>query len=413
MTVGPLHIFLSFLKLGFTAFGGPVAHLAFFRAEFVEAKKWLSEEDYTELVALCQFLPGPASSQVGLAIGYLRGGYLGSVLAWTAFTLPSAIILVILALSYSSLGSSVPTGLLLGLKAVTVAVVVQALWGMSRAILISKLHKTIAVVSAVSLLYFNLIWLPIVLIACSALVGLVLFKSESNSDAQHPSSSLFDHISKGRKSGFVWLSVFVVSLITLALLAHLYPDSGIALFDAFFRTGAMVFGGGHVVLPLLEVETVQRAWIEKEAFLVGYGATQAMPGPVFTFSAYLGALSNLPAEHAQHPSFLFGVELKNALLALLGIFLPSFFMVYAALPFWKILRTNTRIKSALIGINACVVGILLAALYDPIITTALGSLDGSSKQIIAILFAYLALAVWKLPPWLVVIAGALLGLIYY
>jgi chromate transporter len=381
-------VFLVFLKLGFTAFGGPVAHLAFFREEFVVRKKWVTESDYSEIIALCQFLPGPASSQVGLTIGLSRAGYLGSIAAWLGFTMPSAVMLLLLALVYSNYGDIIPSGLLTGLKIVTVAVVAQAVWGMSKSICTDATRITIMLFSAVSLLLLQSIYAPLLVIFIGGILGVLLFKPALDL----VKSDLIFSIS--RFSGTVWFLIFLLLMFGLPVLQLVVNEPVIDIISAFFRSGSLVFGGGHVVLPLLESEMVKTAWVSKEAFLAGYGATQAVPGPLFTFSAFLGGVLNGPI------SGVFG-----GLLALFSIFLPSFLLVYAILPFWQNLRTKPRIRAALVGINASVVGILFAALYQPVFV---GGVSGTN-DFIGVIVAFAALMYWRLPPWLVVIAGGTIG----
>ncbi len=383
-----IDVFLVFLKLGFTAFGGPVAHLAFFREEFVVRKKWVTESDYSEIVALCQFLPGPASSQVGLTIGLSRSGYLGSISAWLGFTLPSAILLLLLALGYSHYGDIIPSGLLTGLKIVTVAVVAQAVWGMAKSICTDTTRITIMLCSAAALLLFQSIYAPLLVIFIAGILGVLLFKPALDL----VKSDLIFSIS--RFSGTVWFLIFLLLMFGLPVLQLVVNEPVIDIISAFFRSGSLVFGGGHVVLPLLESEMVKTAWVGKEAFLAGYGATQAVPGPLFTFSAFLGGVLNGPI------SGVFG-----GLLALFSIFLPSFLLVYAILPFWQNLRTKPRIRAALVGINASVVGILFAALYQPVFV---GGVSGTN-DFIGVIVAFAALMYWRLPPWLVVIAGGTIG----
>lgn len=381
-------IFLIFLRLGFTAFGGPVAHLAFFREEFVKRKNWLTESEYSEIVALCQFLPGPASSQVGLTIGLTRAGYLGSVAAWLGFTMPSAILLTVIALAYTHFNNIVPSGFLLGLKIVVVAVVAQAVWGMAMSICTDTKRITIMLLSATVLFNLQYTFLPLLLIVVAGIFGMLLFKSEPS----HSNSRML--ITLSRREGYFWMSTFFILLAGLPLVELFAQQPLISIASSFFRTGSLVFGGGHVVLPLLEAEVVQTGLVTKEAFLVGYGATQAMPGPLFTFSAFLGALLNGPIS-----------GILGALIALFAIFMPSFLLVYGVLPFWQMLRQNSRIKAALIGINACVVGILLSALYQPVFVSAVSHIS----DFIGVVVAFFALTLWKLPPWLVVILGGLLG----
>jgi len=383
-----IQIFLVFLKLGFTAFGGPVAHLAFFREEFVVRKKWMTESDYSEIVALCQFLPGPASSQVGLTIGLSRAGYLGSLAAWLGFTMPSAILLLLLALGYSNYGDVIPLGLLTGLKIVTVAVVAQAVWGMSKSICTDKTRTTIMLFSAVGILLFQSVYAPLLVIFLAGIIGVWLFKPSLNMTESKLAFSISSF------TGALWFLVFLLLLFGLPIVQLFVDQPLVDVVSAFFRSGSLVFGGGHVVLPLLENEMVKTGWVTKDAFLAGYGATQAVPGPLFTFSAFLGGVLNGPV------SGVFG-----ALVALVSIFLPSFLLVYSVLPFWHSLRVKPRIRAALTGINASVVGILFAALYQPVFVNGVSE----TNDFIGVIIAFGALMYWKLPPWSVVIAGGAIG----
>jgi chromate transporter len=383
-----IQVFLVFLKLGFTAFGGPVAHIAFFREEFVIRKRWMTESDYAEIVALCQFLPGPASSQVGLAIGLSRGGYLGSLAAWLGFTMPSAILLLFLALGYSNYGDVISFGLLTGLKIVTVAVVAQAVWGMSKSICIDNTRITIMLVSAVGLLLFQSVYTPLAVIALAGILGVWLFKPTLDLSESKLTFSISSF------SGALWFFVFILFLFGLPIIQLFVDQPLVDVVSAFFRSGSLVFGGGHVVLPLLEAEMVKTGWVTKDTFLAGYGATQAVPGPLFTFAAFLGGVLNGPIS---------GVV--GALVALFSIFLPSFLLVYSVLPFWKSLRVKPRIRAALAGINASVVGILFAALYQPVFVGGVSA----TNDFIGVIIAFGALMYWKLPPWLVVIAGGAIG----
>ncbi|MFT4732607.1 MAG: chromate transporter [Gammaproteobacteria bacterium] len=383
-----IQVFLVFLKLGFTAFGGPVAHIAFFREEFVVRKRWMTESDYAEIVALCQFLPGPASSQVGLTIGLSRAGYLGSLAAWLGFTMPSATLLLFLALGYSNYGDIISSGLLAGLKIVTVAVVAQAVWGMSKSICIDNTRITIMLLSTVGLLLFQSIYTPLAVITLAGILGVWLFKPTLEMTESRLAFSI------SRFSGALWFFVFILFLFGLPIIQLFVDQPIVDVVSAFFRSGSLVFGGGHVVLPLLEAEMVKTGWVTKDAFLAGYGATQAVPGPLFTFSAFLGGILNGPIS-----GFL------GALVALFSIFLPSFLLVYSVLPFWKRLRVKPRIRAALAGINASVVGILFAALYQPVFVGGVSA----TNDFIGVIIAFGALMYWKLPPWLVVIAGGTIG----
>jgi chromate transporter len=386
-------VFLIFLRLGLTSFGGPVAHLAYFREEFVTRRAWLSDRSYADLVALCQFLPGPASSQVGMALGLSRAGYGGAFAAWAGFTLPSAVVLIAFALALSHWGvaadnAGAMAGALHGLKLVAVAVVAQAIWGMARSLCVGALRATIMTLSACLVLLAPSAWSQVAAIAIAALIGLTWIKPL----APTPSDSLPVRIS--RRTGACWLTLFFVLLIGLPLLVKLAPGQPGAMIDAFYRAGALVFGGGHVVLPLLQAELVPPGWVSNEAFLAGYGAAQAVPGPLFTFAAFLGASMSM------QPSGWLG-----GLICLLAIFAPAFLLVAGALPFWASLRQSTRMQAMLGGVNAAVVGLLVAAWYDPIWTSAIHG----PRDLAVSLLASLALMSWKLPPWLVVAGCALIG----
>ena len=381
-------VFLIFLRLGLTSFGGPVAHLGYFRAEFVSRRRWLSERSYADLVALCQFLPGPASSQVGIALGLSRAGYRGALAAWAGFTLPAAVVLILLALGLTHYGSLLPYGALHGLKVVAVAVVAQAVWGMARNLCTDALRITVMMVAACIVVLETSAWTQVSVMAVAGLAGLLLFKP-AQAVAHDPLPSPL-----GRRAGVAWLSLFVVLLVGLPLANELISNQTLAMVNAFYRSGSLVFGGGHVVLPLLQSEVVQPGWVDNQTFLAGYGATQAMPGPLFTFAAFLGAAMN------QAPTGISG-----GLIALLAIFLPSFLLILGALPFWEAMRRSPRTQAALIGVNAAVVGLLLAALYHPVWTSAIDRPQDFGLALLALV----ALMFWKLPPWLVVIAGGASG----
>lgn len=377
-----------FLKLGLTSFGGPVAHLGYFRAEFVERRRWLDERSYVDLVALCQFLPGPASSQVGIGTGLLRAGLPGAFAAWAGFTLPSALAMVLFAYGLGALEAAVGSGWLHGLKIAAVAVVAQAVWGMARSLCPDRARATLAVLAAVVVLVVPTAWGQIGAIAAGGIIGLALLRD----DAAGGGSAL--HVPIGRRFGFGCLALFFALLAGLPLLAAAVPSQTLALFDSFYRSGSLVFGGGHVVLPLLQAEVVPRGWVTNDAFLAGYGAAQAVPGPLFTFAAYLGAVMG------PSPNGWLG-----AAICLVAVFLPSFLLVLGALPFWAALRGEPRAQAALRGINAAVVGLLLAALYRPVWTSAIfAPIDFALATL-----AFLALAMWKLPPWLVVVLAAVAG----
>ena len=381
-------MFLIFLRLGLTSFGGPIAHLGYFREAFVTRRQWLSERSYAELVALCQFLPGPASSQVGIALGLSRAGYGGAAAAWAGFTLPSAIALILFAVGLSHYGTAIPGGALHGLKVVAVAVVAQAVWGMARNLCRGAVKVTLMLIAACIVLLAPSAWSQVGVIAAAGVAGLLLFKPQPNTE---PDSL---PIAISRRAGAIWLALFVVLLVGLPILADGLPNPVLALVDAFYRTGALVFGGGHVVLPLLQAEVVPPQWVSNDVFLAGYGATQAVPGPLFTFAAFLGAsMTHAPS------GWLGGV------IGLLAIFAPSFLLIFAALPFWASLRTSPRTQAALAGVNAAVVGLLLAALYRPVWTSAIFNGYDFALAVLALV----ALMVWKLPPWLVVIGCGMLG----
>ncbi|MDQ0653393.1 chromate efflux transporter [Pseudomonas cedrina] len=388
----PWSVFLIFLRLGLTSFGGPIAHLGYFRAEFVTRRRWLSERSYADLVALCQFLPGPASSQVGIALGLSRAGYGGAAAAWAGFTLPSAIALILFAVGLSHYGNAIPSGVLHGLKVVAVAVVAQAVWGMARNLCRGMARITLMLIAACAALLEPSAWGQVGVIAVSGIAGLLLFKPAPSTEHDVLPVAI------SRRAGALWLGLFALLLAGLPLLAGWLPNPTLALVDAFYRTGSLVFGGGHVVLPLLQAQVVTPQWVSSDVFVAGYGATQAVPGPLFTFAAFLGA----SMKHAP-TGWLGGV------IGLLAIFAPSFLLVMGALPFWATLRRSPRTQAALAGVNAAVVGLLLAALYQPVWTSAIFSVTDFALALIALA----ALTVGRLPPWLVVAGcgavGALLG----
>lgn len=382
-------MFLIFLRLGLTSFGGPIAHLGYFRQEFVTRRRWLSERSYAELVALCQFLPGPASSQVGIALGLSRAGYRGAAAAWAGFTLPSAIVLTLFALGLGRYGSVLPHGALHGLKVVAVAVVAQAVWGMARNLCRGVLRGALMLMAACVVLLEPYACAQVAVMVVAGVAGLLLFKPQSSAE---PDDTL--PIAISRRAGALWLMLFLLLLMGLPMLAAWALNPTLALVDAFYRSGALVFGGGHVVLPLLQAEVVPSQWVSNDVFLAGYGATQAMPGPLFTFAAFLGAsMTHAPSGW------------PGGVIALLAIFAPSFLLIFGALPFWANLRSSPRTQAALAGVNAAVVGLLLAALYQPVWTSAIFS----GYDVALALLALVALMVWKLPPWLVVIGCGVLG----
>lgn len=380
------HVFLIFLRLGLTSFGGPVAHLGYFREAFVVRRRWLSDTAYAELVALCQFLPGPASSQAGMAIGLFRAGVPGAFAAWAGFTLPSAIALTLFALGIARWGHAMPGGMLDGLKIAAVAVVAQAVWGMGRSLCPDRSRATLAAVCACLTLAFPSVLTQLALLAAAGWFGhRYLATGGGHADASLP-------VPLGRRTGAALLLSFAILLGGLPLLAAAFPSSWLTVFEAFYRSGALVFGGGHVVLPLLQAAVVPTGWIANDAFVAGYGAAQAVPGPLFTFAAFLGAAMR------ETPNGWSG-----ALLCLVAIFLPGMLLAAGALPFWERLRHHAGARGVLAGVNCAVVGVLLAALYDPVWTSAIHQpLDAALA-----LAAFAALAWWKTAPWLVVAASAI------
>jgi chromate transporter len=385
---GAWGVFRVFLCLGLTSFGGPIAHLGYFRDEFVARRGWLSETEYAELIALCQFLPGPASSQVGMAIGLSRAGIRGAVAAWCGFTLPSAVLMVLFALGLTQWGAALPADALHGLKLVAVAVVAQAVCGMARLFCIDSTRVLLAVATTVLVLWWPQAWVQVAVIVLGAVVGLALRR------VAEPAEGSGLAISLSTRTGLAMLVCFLALLLLLPLAAQYSSSSSLRVFDAFYRSGALVFGGGHVVLPLLQAEVVSPGWIDADRFLSGYGAAQAMPGPLFTFAAFLGA-----AMSAAPGGWIGG------LLCLVAIFLPSFLLVLGVLPFWSRLRGQRGVQAALAGVNAAVVGLLLAALYDPLWTTAVRDWRDAAWVV-----AGVAGLMWaKLPPWLVVLVLGLGG----
>jgi chromate transporter len=372
-------------RLGLTSFGGPVAHLGYFHREYVVRRRWLDEPTYADVVGLCQFLPGPASSQVGIAIGIMRAGLAGGLAAWLGFTLPSAMLLTAFALGIRGLDLS-GAGWLLGLKIAAVAVVAQAVWGMARALCPDRDRATIAVVAALLVTAWPGAWGQVLVIVVAGLVGLRLLPG-----AGEVAPAVGVRVPFGRGLGASALVLFFALLVALPLLRWASGSHAVAVVDAFYRSGALVFGGGHVVLPLLQAEVVPPGWVSREQFLAGYGAAQAVPGPLFTLSAYLGAVMR-PAPTGW----------AGAALALAAIFLPAFLLVVGTLPFWDALRARPAFRAALRGINAAVVGLLLAALYDPVWT---GAIHAPADFALA-LVAFGLLALWSAPPWLVVALSA-------
>jgi chromate transporter len=382
----PFEVLRVFLRLGLTSFGGPVAHLGHFRAEFVERRHWLDEGAYADIVALCQFLPGPASSQTGISIGLLRAGLPGALCAWLGFTAPSALAMILFGYGVTALGNLADSAWLHGLKIVAVAVVAQAVWGMARNLCPDRERATIAVGAAMVVLAIPSAPGQIGAIAAGGLIGWRLLRNGAQPPEQKP---LAIHLP--RAWSIAALASSVALLVGLPILAAAIPSHALAVVASFYRSGSLVFGGGHVVLPLLQAAVVPPGWVTNDAFLAGYGAAQAVPGPLFTFSAYLGTVMG-PAPNGW----------VGGLICLAAIFLPSFLLLIGALPFWDTLRRRPGVRSALRGVNAAVVGVLLAALYKPVWTSAILSPTDFAIGILA----FLLLAVWAVPPWLVVIFGA-------
>lgn len=378
-----LEILLISTMLGLTSFGGPTAHLGYFHNEYIRKRKWMDEKDYADLVALCQFLPGPASSQVGIGIGVMRAGVLGGIMSFIGFTVPSVLALIVFAIILKGLDIG-DAGWIHGLKIVAVAVVAHAILGMAKNLTPDLKRKAIALFALVGTLLWQTAFTQVGVIMISAIIGFLLYK-------QHPENNdsiIHFPISKG--FAIICFVLFFALLLLLPILREITSLNWIAMFDSFYRSGSLVFGGGHVVLPLLEQEFVPSGWISNEAFLAGYGAAQAVPGPLFTFAAYLGAVMN---------------GWQGGILATIAIFLPAFLLVLGTLPFWDSLRRNSKVKGALMGVNAAVVGILIAAFYQPIWTSSI--LTPIDFAFAALLFSMLVY--WKLPPYIVVITGAIGG----
>jgi chromate transporter len=385
----PSEVFSAFLRLGLTSFGGPVAHLGYYREQLVIRRRWLDEATFADLVALCQFLPGPASSQVGFSLGVLRGGgLLGGLAAWLAFTLPSAIIMFVFALAAGHFTGPLADGFLHGLKLVAVAVVAQAVWGMAKTLTPDKPRAAIALIALGVVVLFAGSLAQISAIVLGACAGLVLCKSDGAPTSGHLNFPVT------RKAGLVALVLFAALLLLTPAVVAASGSRAIALFDAFYRSGALVFGGGHVVLPLLQAEVVSPGWVSNEAFLAGYGLAQAVPGPVFTFAAYLGAVMTKPPN-----------GLAGAAIALIALLLPGMLLVYGMLPFWDDFRKRPTAQAAMRGTNAAVVGVLGAALYHPVWTGAVAS----ARDFALALAGLLLLTVWQLPSWVVVLLLAVAG----
>ncbi len=382
-------VFRTFLKLGLTSFGGPIAHLGYFRDELVTRRKWIDEAGYADLVALCQFLPGPASSQVGFALGLLRGGPLGAFAGWAAFTLPSALALVLFAFGAAAFEGQTGSGLLHGLKLVAVAVVAQAVWGMARVLAPDRERASIAVAAALIVTFMTGSAGQVAAIAMGGLAGLWLCRNAPAPTLGH----LTFPVSK--RIGLMSLALFFLLLVLLPAVSAALASQELALFGAFYRAGSLVFGGGHVVLPLLQAEVVRPGWVSGDSFLAGYGVAQAVPGPLFSFAAYLGAVVG-PSPNG----------VAGATIGLVAIFLPGFLLIVGALPFWDAFRTRPGAQAAMRGANAAVVGLLGAALYSPVWTSAVVN----SRDFALALVGFILLAVWKASPWMVVVLLAVGGI---
>ena len=378
-------VLFAFLRLGLTSFGGPVAHLGYFRQEFVERRKWLDEHTYSDMVALCQFLPGPASSQVGISLGIRRAGLLGGLAAWLGFTLPSAATLILFAYGVSAIGDVADSGWLRGLKIAAVAVVALAVWGMARNLSPDRPRATISIAAAIAMLAWPTALGQVIAIVVAGAIGWRLLREE------RVDAGPAQRFPVGRGVAVASLVLFFTLLLALPILSRAVADERLEVFDSFYRAGSLVFGGGHVVLPLLQTQVVPTGWVGNEEFIAGYGAAQAVPGPLFTFSAYLGAVA-----YQDRTAWLGG------LFALSAIFLPSFLLVVGVMPFWDRLRTLSGFRGASRGIGAAVVGLLVAALYNPVWTSAVHTREDFGLA----LAAFGLLAFWRAPPWLVVALSA-------
>ncbi|PEL13953.1 chromate transporter [Bacillus sp. AFS017336] len=378
-----LELLIVSTKLGLTSFGGPIAHLGYFHKEYVRKRNWIDDKSYADLVALSQFLPGPASSQVGIGIDVLRAGILGGIVSFIGFTLPSVIVLILFALFLHGFNLN-NSGLIHGLKLVAVPIVAQAILGMIKNLTPDLKRKAIALFAMIATLIWQSTSTQISVILISSILGYFLFQDNENSDK----TTLVTNISK--RFSVICLALFFILLAVLPLINSFTTSKWISLFDSFYRAGSMVFGGGHVVLPLLEREFVPTGWLSKETFLAGYGVTQAVPGPLFTFAAYLGTIMK---------------GWQGGLIATIAIFLPAFLLIFGTLPFWSSMRRNSNLRRALLGVNAAVVGILISAFCNPIwISSVLSIYD---FVIVAVLFSMLVFM--KLPPWIIVVVGAICG----
>ncbi|WP_339263801.1 chromate transporter [Solibacillus sp. FSL W7-1472] len=380
-----IEIFLVSTRLGLTSFGGPTAHLGYFHEEYVRRRKWMDEKSYADLVALCQFLPGPSSSQVGIGIGIMRAGIVGGITSFIGFTFPSVVVLIAFALLMTGFDVG-NAGWIHGLKIVAVAIVAHAIIGMAKSLTPDLKRKAIAIVALLVTLLWQTAFSQVGVILIAAFIGFLLLEQENKGGVVH------SRFPVSKQVGAICLVVFVGLLVVLPLLKEMTGSYWVAMFDSFYRSGSFVFGGGHVVLPLLEKEFVPTGWMSEEAFLAGYGVTQAVPGPLFTFAAYLGTVMN---------------GWQGGVVATVAIFLPAFLLVIGALPFWDQLRNHPKITGVIMDMNAAVIGILIAALYSPIWTSSI--LEVKDFALAVVLFSMLAY--WKMPPWIVVVTGAVAGLV--
>lgn len=381
-----LEILGTSLKLGLTSFGGPVAHLGYFKNEYIDKRKWLDEKMYADIIALCQFLPGPASSQVGIAIGMLRGGMIGGIVSWLGFTIPSVIVLILFALAYQSFAFS-DANFITSLKIVAVAVVAHAVLGLGKKLTPDQPRIVIAIIAMVIMILFPSAIVQISVIIGAAIVGFIMFSKQAETKIQSFTVSI------SKKQGFLSLTILAVLLIGLPILAQTMSNSYVSIFDTFFRVGSIVFGGGHVVLPLIEQEVVPNGLLTSGEFLAGYGMAQAVPGPLFTFASYVGTMLN---------------GILGGVVATVAMFLPSFLLIVGALPFLSELRRLKSFQGILTGVNASVVGILLAAFYNPVFISVIDT--GAHFALAVILFVLLQF--WKTPAWFVVLIGVILGEVF-
>ncbi len=389
-----IEVGLVFLRLGLTSFGGPIAHLGYFRDEFVHRRKWLEEKAFADLVALCQFLPGPASSQTGIAIGNMRAGFWGGIAAWLGFTMPSAIAMILFGYGTGMMAGGGGAGWIHGLKVVAVAVVAQAVWSMAVNLCPDRPRRTMALLSALAVLMWRSTLGQVVVIIAAGIAGRKFLHADGSIDVtKNP-----DRPAESHARAVLALVIFFILLIALPLLAGFFPATPLDVVSRFYRVGSLVFGGGHVVLPLIQAEVVPPGWVTNDVFLAGYGAAQAVPGPLFTFAAYLGTVMS------PQPNGWVG-----GMICLASIYLPSFLLLTGVLPFWDSLRTRAGVRAALNGVNASVVGLLLTALYDPVWTSAILSV----KDFALAIACFGLLAIWKIPPWVIVIFAVLVSLFLY